>query len=240
MFLLLAVPLDPSMSVICKGVTYGRFMLGLVWFSLTYFQGSMHVPFPLFSLLHVVCFTLRCCLVPCSHAYIFKWYLEADNPILLPSSDSLSTLMSFWWKVRGVIPLGYPLDVVGIGPSQSLDPDHNFGVCIWGNVGLDSVFQFDIICEVCLSTQSSSEFRIQLPKVKTHICTRLLKWYIWSTSLYRSETWTLKKVTEKWVRVFKFWCYRRMLKSSWITKTINNETMMKDEFKKSTIIWDPT
>jgi hypothetical protein len=35
-------------------------------------------------------------------------------------------------------------------------------------------------------------------------------------SFYGAETWTLRKVDQKYVESFEMWCWRRMEKISWI------------------------
>jgi hypothetical protein len=34
--------------------------------------------------------------------------------------------------------------------------------------------------------------------------------YIWSIALYGAETWTLRKVDQKYLDSFEMWCWRRM------------------------------
>jgi hypothetical protein len=45
--------------------------------------------------------------------------------------------------------------------------------------------------------------------------------YIWSIALYGAETWTLRKVDQKYVESFQVWCWRRLDKSSWIDRVKN-------------------
>jgi len=44
---------------------------------------------------------------------------------------------------------------------------------------------------------------------------KLVKCYIWSTTLYGAETWTLRYVDEECLVSFQMWCWRRMEKISW-------------------------
>jgi hypothetical protein len=37
-----------------------------------------------------------------------------------------------------------------------------------------------------------------------------MKCYIWSTNLYGAETWTLRKVGQKYLESFEMWCWRKM------------------------------
>lgn len=57
----------------------------------------------------------------------------------------------------------------------------------------------------------------KIPKrhyLKTSIKIRLLRWYIFSVLLYGVESWTLTESLMK--RVEEMWCYRRILRISWI------------------------
>jgi len=44
---------------------------------------------------------------------------------------------------------------------------------------------------------------------------KLVKCYILSIVLYGAETWTLRKVDQKYLESFEIWCWRRMEKISW-------------------------
>jgi hypothetical protein len=51
---------------------------------------------------------------------------------------------------------------------------------------------------------------------------KLVKCYILSTVFSGSETWTLRKVDQKYLESFEMWCWRRMEKISW-TDRVRNE-----------------
>jgi len=55
----------------------------------------------------------------------------------------------------------------------------------------------------------------------------LLKTYVWSVALYGSETWTIRKAEEKNILAFEVWCYRRILKISWIDRISNEEVFRR-------------
>ncbi len=59
------------------------------------------------------------------------------------------------------------------------------------------------------------------PKVTLGLRKRMMRMYVWSTFLYGSETWTLNKVLEDKIRRFEMWCYRGMLKVSWMKRITN-------------------
>jgi hypothetical protein len=51
---------------------------------------------------------------------------------------------------------------------------------------------------------------------------KLVKCYIRSIALYRAETWTFRKVDQKYLESFEMWCWRRMEKIS-RTDRVRNE-----------------
>jgi hypothetical protein len=60
--------------------------------------------------------------------------------------------------------------------------------------------------------------------------TQLVKYYVWSITLYDAETWTRRKVDPKHLERFELWCWRRMEKMNW-TDRVSNEVLhrVKDE-----------
>ena len=51
----------------------------------------------------------------------------------------------------------------------------------------------------------TSKLNIELKK-------KLVRCYVWSITLYGSETWTLRKLERKYLESFETWCWRRMEK----------------------------
>jgi len=58
--------------------------------------------------------------------------------------------------------------------------------------------------------------------------------YIWSVALNGCETWTLRSDDKKRIESFEMWCYRKMMKISWVDK-ITNEEVLKQVNEKRTI-----
>src|SRR5215470_11221874 len=54
---------------------------------------------------------------------------------------------------------------------------------------------------------------------------KLVKCYIWNIALYGAETWTLRKVDQKYVESFEMWCWRRMEKISWADRVRKEEVL---------------
>jgi len=42
-----------------------------------------------------------------------------------------------------------------------------------------------------------------------------------------SETWTLGKYEERFISAFETWCWRRMLKTKWTDRIMNNEVFQR-------------
>jgi hypothetical protein len=52
-----------------------------------------------------------------------------------------------------------------------------------------------------------------------------VKCYIWSIAFYGAETWTLRKLDQKYLESFEMWRWRRIEKISWMDR-INNEAVL--------------
>jgi hypothetical protein len=63
---------------------------------------------------------------------------------------------------------------------------------------------------------------------------KLIKCYIWSIALYGAETWTLRKVDQKYLESFETWCWRRM-EISW-TDRVRNEEVLHTVKEKRNIV----
>jgi hypothetical protein len=75
-------------------------------------------------------------------------------------------------------------------------------------------------------------------KLDLNVRKKLVKCYIWSISLYGSETWTLHGVDQKYPESFEMWCWRRMEKISWTDHVENKEVLhiIKEERKINSIM----
>jgi hypothetical protein len=60
-------------------------------------------------------------------------------------------------------------------------------------------------------------------KLDLNLRKKLVNCYIWSIALYGTETWTLRKVDQKYLESFEKWCWRRMEKISWTDRVRNEE-----------------
>ncbi|GFG33678.1 hypothetical protein Cfor_11728 [Coptotermes formosanus] len=67
-------------------------------------------------------------------------------------------------------------------------------------------------------TLFTSEVDLNLRKKVVNCC-------IWGTALYGAETWTLRKVDQKYLKSFETWCWRRMEKISWTDRVRNEEVL---------------
>jgi hypothetical protein len=62
-----------------------------------------------------------------------------------------------------------------------------------------------------------------------------VKFYIWSIALYDAETWTLRKVDQKYLGSFEMWCWRRIEKISW-TDCVRNEEVLHSVKEERNIV----
>ena len=44
---------------------------------------------------------------------------------------------------------------------------------------------------------------------------------VWRIALFGSETWTLRKLEQKYLESFEIWCWKRMEKIKWSERVIN-------------------
>ena len=54
---------------------------------------------------------------------------------------------------------------------------------------------------------------------------KLVRCYVWSIALDGLETWTLRKLEQKYLEGFKMWCWKRMEKIKWSGKDTNEEVL---------------
>jgi hypothetical protein len=54
---------------------------------------------------------------------------------------------------------------------------------------------------------------------------KLVKYYIWNIALYGAETWTLRKLDQKYLESFEMWCCRIMEKINWTDGVRNKEVL---------------
>jgi hypothetical protein len=54
---------------------------------------------------------------------------------------------------------------------------------------------------------------------------KLVKCYTWNIALYGAETWTLRKVDQKYLESFEMCCWRRMEMISWTDRVRNEEVL---------------
>jgi len=79
--------------------------------------------------------------------------------------------------------------------------------------------------------------RVALNKKKALFISRLdlnlgkgkkpVKCYMWNIALYVAETWTLRKIDQKYIGSFEMWCWERMEKISWTGRVKNEEVLYR-------------
>ena len=60
---------------------------------------------------------------------------------------------------------------------------------------------------------------------------RLMYALVWSVLLYGAESWTLRKADEKRIDSMEMWCYRRLLRVSWMERRSNDSIMQELGFR---------
>jgi hypothetical protein len=87
----------------------------------------------------------------------------------------------------------------------------------------------EIKCRIEMARSSFIKFKKVLCNSSINITLRIryLKCYVWSILIYGLEAWTLKVSTMHKIEAFEMWCYRRLLKISWIDRISNEEVLIK-------------
>jgi hypothetical protein len=80
---------------------------------------------------------------------------------------------------------------------------------------------------IAKAKQHSTGRRLLTSKLDLNSRKKLVKCYIWCTALYGAETWTLRKVYEKYLKSSEMWCWRRMDKISWTDRVRNKEVLLR-------------
>jgi hypothetical protein len=62
-----------------------------------------------------------------------------------------------------------------------------------------------------------------------------VKCYIWSIALYGAESWTLWKVSEKYLECSEMWCWRRMEEIIWADHVRNEEVLHRVKGERNII-----
>jgi hypothetical protein len=64
----------------------------------------------------------------------------------------------------------------------------------------------------------------------------LLKTYVWSIALYGCETWTITMEEKRRLEAFEMWCYRRMLRISWMDRVTHVE--VPERLSDGKLLWN--
>jgi hypothetical protein len=72
-------------------------------------------------------------------------------------------------------------------------------------------------------------------KLELNLRKKLVKCCTWSIDLYGAETWTFRKVDQKYLESFEMWCWRRMEKISW-TERVKNEVLHRVKEERNILL----
>ena len=93
------------------------------------------------------------------------------------------------------------------------------------------IYMWYFLTDISLFVMAKATFNkkkaLSTSKLDLKLRNRLVKCYIWGTTLYRAETWTLREVDQKCLESFKIWCWRRMEKIIWTDCVRNAEVLQR-------------
>jgi hypothetical protein len=72
-------------------------------------------------------------------------------------------------------------------------------------------------------------------KLDLNLRTKFAKCHISSITLYGAETWTLRKVDQKYLERFGTWCWRRMEKIIWTDRVRNEKVLYRVKEKRNIV-----
>jgi hypothetical protein len=72
-------------------------------------------------------------------------------------------------------------------------------------------------------------------KLELNLRKKLVKCYIWSIALYGAETWTVRKVDQKYLESFEMWCWRRM-EINWTDRVRNEEVLHRVKEERNIVL----
>jgi hypothetical protein len=82
----------------------------------------------------------------------------------------------------------------------------------------------EIKSRIAMAKAAFNKKNLFTSKLDLNLRKKLVKCYIWSIALNDAETWTLRKIDQKYLESFEMWCWRRMEKIS-RTDRVRNEVL---------------
>lgn len=95
----------------------------------------------------------------------------------------------------------------------------------WITSNVDQTKEIKARVEVARSSFFKLKKFLTCRDLSLEIRMRMLRCYVFSVLLYGLEAWTLKEVHMNKLAAFELWCYRRILRISWMDKVINLEVI---------------
>jgi hypothetical protein len=89
----------------------------------------------------------------------------------------------------------------------------------------DATCTHEIKSRIAMAKAAFNKKTLFTSKLDLNLSEKLVKCYIWSVALYGAETWTLRKMDQKYPESFEMWCWRRMDKISWTDHVRNEEVL---------------
>jgi hypothetical protein len=73
-------------------------------------------------------------------------------------------------------------------------------------------------------------------KLGLNLMKKVLKWYICSKAVCGAETWTLRKVDQKYLESFEIWYWRRKETISWTDRVSNEEVLQRAKEERNILL----
>jgi hypothetical protein len=83
----------------------------------------------------------------------------------------------------------------------------------------------EIKARIAMANPAINKRTVFTSKLDLELRKKLVKCSIWNIALYGAETWTLRKLDQKYLESFQMWCWRMMEKIIW-TDRVNNEAVL--------------
>jgi hypothetical protein len=72
-------------------------------------------------------------------------------------------------------------------------------------------------------------------KLDLNLRKKLVNCYIWGITVYGAETWTLRRVDQKYLESFEMWCWRRMENIIWTDRVRNEDVLHRVKEERNTL-----
>jgi hypothetical protein len=82
-------------------------------------------------------------------------------------------------------------------------------ICLGSMIKFDARCTREIKARIAMAKAAFNKKTLFTSKLDLELRKKLVKCYIWSIALYGVETWTLRKLDQKYLESFGMWCWRK-------------------------------